>query len=528
MVGIPRRNRCSYCRARKIKCDEAWPTCSSCQKTGRVCSGLVRSVKFVHNGHHTKYSKNAASMQDGVGEFVATESCTNSQGMPMLVEIGEKALRGGGTLLEMQVVAPPPKPRFMPPPKPRSMPLSCADQLVLKLIASITSSRGTGFDLATMMHGLQFIPQVLKGSQALLDATELYLSTWSNVRTGLPFHSLVNLRAYGKALRSLQNALADQEQQQSITTLTAITILHKAENFFATTRYPRHSSHQNGIYSLLQICGPPQRGDELAAHLAFDNFGDLFSWLILENKKNIFATRKWRDAMRSRLEDGTIKPSPRADSYRLVLEITPMPSIIHQIRALNDHAMFDDAYVDTAQRKVAIHALSCELKEMLDRFRALGFSSINSLTQRGSIREFEDPESPVGTSYDFADEDTASHLGMFSMMCIMLNRMLQHLNGMLGVAEESLEHECRLCSEDIMKCCRFMKSVKPLGAWTYIPNLGWAYEAATPFERRHIIETMADLQAYNGREPWPLQEEFILAGVRSMTGRNPIPLAAEM
>lgn len=54
MVGVPRSNACALCLSRRVKCDEARPSCSNCVKYGATCPGYVRGAKFVAGKHVVK------------------------------------------------------------------------------------------------------------------------------------------------------------------------------------------------------------------------------------------------------------------------------------------------------------------------------------------------------------------------------------------------------------------------------------------------------------------------------------------
>ncbi|KAK8114878.1 hypothetical protein PG999_006947 [Apiospora kogelbergensis] len=54
MVGVPRSNACALCLSRRVKCDEARPSCSNCVKYGADCPGYARGLKFVAGKHVVK------------------------------------------------------------------------------------------------------------------------------------------------------------------------------------------------------------------------------------------------------------------------------------------------------------------------------------------------------------------------------------------------------------------------------------------------------------------------------------------
>ncbi|KAJ5646625.1 hypothetical protein N7490_002997 [Penicillium lividum] len=50
MVGVPHSTGCALCRERHIKCDEAVPGCTQCQRYGRTCPGYRRTFRFQDEG----------------------------------------------------------------------------------------------------------------------------------------------------------------------------------------------------------------------------------------------------------------------------------------------------------------------------------------------------------------------------------------------------------------------------------------------------------------------------------------------
>ncbi|KAJ5717870.1 hypothetical protein N7488_003516 [Penicillium malachiteum] len=50
MVGVPHSTGCALCRERHIKCDEAVPECTQCQRYGRACPGYRRTFRFQDEG----------------------------------------------------------------------------------------------------------------------------------------------------------------------------------------------------------------------------------------------------------------------------------------------------------------------------------------------------------------------------------------------------------------------------------------------------------------------------------------------
>ncbi|KAI0592998.1 hypothetical protein F4775DRAFT_52357 [Biscogniauxia sp. FL1348] len=72
--GVPKSNRCTFCKKRKTKCDEKWPTCGACARAKVVCSGARNKFKFVVNGCHNESATTASPYPAPHPATIATTS----------------------------------------------------------------------------------------------------------------------------------------------------------------------------------------------------------------------------------------------------------------------------------------------------------------------------------------------------------------------------------------------------------------------------------------------------------------------
>lgn len=204
-----------------LQCDENWPTCGSCKKAGRKCSGPTRLTKFVHNGKHTREDDNMGDQaQDGTDEGLIGAS--DSGETTRLFDIKNKTTASGATFSKMKLR--PSKPKVLITPS-----ATRADLLAGRIATCLKSSEGTGYSLSMFMTTLGYVPPLVESNQALFDATDLLLSTWLKLCQGNSPQDIFDLRSYIRALRSLQKVLNDPQEQTSSATLAATIYLQTTE-----------------------------------------------------------------------------------------------------------------------------------------------------------------------------------------------------------------------------------------------------------------------------------------------------------
>lgn len=236
------------------QCDQKWPTCTQCFQADAVCSGPPTEPKFVHNGIHGTTSGSDPEVPARYTSLPLLSSAPSHA----IVAINSRNVPGGASYSILRLSQ-----------EPRPNPTTVADRLAASLVRHLENGPGSAL-LLTMGH-LNFVPARIGESPALRDCVALLCSTWANYRRALSIENIIDSKTYGKALRSLQIALNDENQQLHTETLAAVTMMERVEIMFDAKR-PRHRAlHGQGMYGLMLKRGPPKLSDELDTCLAFDN-----------------------------------------------------------------------------------------------------------------------------------------------------------------------------------------------------------------------------------------------------------------
>lgn len=162
---------------------------------------------------------------------------------------------------------------------PRSYPTTTADRVASRLAAYL--ERGSRFDASLAADYFKLLPARLGSSAALRDAVALFCMGWGNFRRASPPKTIVDPRAYGKALRSLQRALSGDDnegKQLACETLAAASVMDRVDWLFGGQQTLQNVTHARGIYSLMATRGPPNLEDDLDVCLAFENQITVVCW----------------------------------------------------------------------------------------------------------------------------------------------------------------------------------------------------------------------------------------------------------
>jgi hypothetical protein len=136
------------------------------------------------------------------------------------------------------------------------------------------------FCLGTIGQFIYDIPQLLGHSNAINSATLCLISSYENFLRGCDPCNRIPPRLYSHALRSLQQALNDPNEWDSLGTLSSAILLHRLEVsfgpfFFSSNIIVANVSkalfgnfrkngikvHASGLAALLQKRGPTQKND---------------------------------------------------------------------------------------------------------------------------------------------------------------------------------------------------------------------------------------------------------------------------
>ncbi|KAL6890490.1 hypothetical protein GGI43DRAFT_416024 [Trichoderma evansii] len=498
MPRIPTSKRCQRCKRRKVKCDQKWPTCTPCFQADAVCSGPPTEAKFVHNGIYATTS--------GADSEVPAKSTSlpllSSAPSHAIVAINSRNVPGGASYSILRLSQ-----------EPRPNPTTVADRLAASLVRHLENGPDSAL-LLTMGH-LNFVPARIGASPALRDCVALLCSTWANYRRALPVERIIDSKVYGKALRSLQIALDDENQQLRTETLAAVTMMERVEIMFDAKR-PRHRAlHGQGMYGLMLKRGPPKLSDELDTCLAFDNVEPMLSLSLVEGGHILYSTPKWKDTMEDALRNGLDIPSERLDVYAMDLHSRYWPVLVHEHKLVYSNP-------DTVSMRESAAALQRRVLNIVPELKALGGSIVSKMRRLGNIVEMPDNESPLGIKYHFKNMGSAECWITYKVLSIVLNRILHDLAIILDEPVVLLDSENAAWSRDICMCVAYIGTLGILPASLFQPALFMAYEGANSLERAYLRRFILQSDKFKRRLPQDSVgiEKFALKTAYGLAGRG--------
>ncbi|KAI1077952.1 hypothetical protein F5B20DRAFT_248510 [Whalleya microplaca] len=551
MVGIPKSNRCTFCKSRKTKCDENWPTCGTCARAGKVCSGARSSFKFVVNGCHnnnnatppisdsedttsngfecSQFRSRNSSSSSLVSRRQGTGACTN-RGAVMVDMKEYSAVLGGGTFRRMrlsrnhpssyaqqkQVDRLTPTPTSTPTPSPSPSPglsATATEQLATKLVRCLEAAAGTGHDPMIWGPSIGIIPQRLDGTSAVLQhAVELVLAAWMNSQRELPPEEWLDLRMYNRALRSLHGALLDPKRDLVTNTIAAQTLLQKAELTYDFGRGANQENHAAGITAVISRGGPWQGFTELDLHLTFDNYFNMLQEDVRQGRDSVFAHDEWATAFKQAIASSAIRPVLKA-TYGLWVEMTVWPTLSRLTWTLCQNPL------DTmTAAELILRAMPAA--EYLQNEEA---AILSSLEAAGDIAEVENLLCPdiAPTCYRFSDFETAKLFTSHAMCGVIVCRALEQADLVLDHHLLCVPERARELSKRIWMSYPWMRTQRPL-AIEFTAALAFSYESANAVEREFVTGALEDMEYF--RRPPPVGswiDATIMANVKGYTGRTP-------
>ncbi|OCL13168.1 putative C6 finger domain protein [Glonium stellatum] len=256
MVGVPRSGGCSFCIKRRVKCDEARPACSKCQKYGIECPGYEKVLKFVAGKNHRSRPQNRHARP------------------PQILALLEKERR-------------------ITIPTTISSPNLYPAQYLSFLIEDISWSNSAISDVLFMRRWLSCITTLLGTNHALDKAIRCFTTHYFGKLSRNEQMVRYSRTAYGEALSGLQKTLNSFSDVTSSETLSAATLLCLYE-FFAPTRRDARMKHADGIGRLIRLRGPQRHKSE------FDNImlvlvrGILVMEALFSGKDCFLEAEEWR------------------------------------------------------------------------------------------------------------------------------------------------------------------------------------------------------------------------------------------
>ncbi|KAI1099502.1 hypothetical protein F4804DRAFT_79960 [Jackrogersella minutella] len=498
MVGVARTKRCQRCKRIKVKCDENWPTCTPCLRAKAPCSGPPNLTKFIHNGHHT-------STTDGSNGDVVLRISTPETPESHLKSIRHRGLPGGASFGHFR----------LSPDKPRKNLTTVADRVGARLVGYL-GHEGAAWDMLISFGDIKHIPSRLSESIALRDSVSLMCSTWANSRRNIPPDQMVDPNLYGKALRSLQRSLIDDQTKLKCETLAAATILERLEIMFDTHRPYHRTRHSFGIMGLMIKRGPPNPQDDLDMHLALENHASLISHCLVEGGENFYLKSPWKEVIqgaKSALEKSA--SNERLNCYRIGYYYGFWPDLIHEFRRIcgdPDHFSQQTQAVGFRDRVANMEAA----------VKTLGESIIAQALSTGRMLEQPDPKSPVGAKFHFESLDMMSFVMSYTMIYTALNRIHYQVTALLGEQDTILDIEHRDICKQTWKCIPFIRGLGMIPSILSTSQIFLSYEAGDEIEKEYLMDIIVQVGEYRGRLPKDRREveNIVLNAAKAMTGRG--------
>ncbi|KAI1109607.1 hypothetical protein F5Y14DRAFT_22571 [Nemania sp. NC0429] len=505
MVGVPKSKRCTFCKTRKTKCDEKWPTCGTCARAGKVCSGARNTFKFVVNGSHNE-------LPDGSEDGVRTSGLPLAS--PYVGNAGRRRHDGGTVVSDpMHIFIEGHSFEYSSTNLLHPTPWSPPDQTIARLIACLGAAPGTGHDLRIVGAFLPLIPQrLVSGNMALCHAVELLLGAWTNSRRGLPSHTWLDLRTYNRALRSLKTALNDANVDQLTNTLTALCILQKIEVLYDFARGSNQENHAAGLIAVINKGGPAQPMVEIALHVTFESLFHMLQEDIRQGRESDFHASEWRRALEGAIDASDIRPVLK-HLYHLWVEVTAWPGLARLVRILRQNPSDTMTAAELRLRATSLAQLLRHQDE----------SILASLAESGAITKVENTARPdlFPKCYRFADFQTAKLFCSHALFSVITCRFLQEADSVLARRDPCVEKQAIRYSKRIWMAYPWMRNQTPL-AVDFTAALVFSYESGNEEEREFCIASLRDMDS--SRHPPPIGEwveETIMANAKAYSGRLP-------
>ncbi|GAP86932.1 putative C6 zinc finger domain-containing protein [Rosellinia necatrix] len=503
MVGVPKSKRCTFCKTRKTKCDEKWPTCGTCARAGKRCSGPSDGFKFIVNGNHNEA---ATDTKDGTGASRFSLA-------------GISASRAHRRRHDTNIIIFDPKHAFKDPCRfksyslsdfPKSLPWSQPDQIAARFVTCLRAETGTGNDLHILGAFVDFIPQHIgRGNAALGHAVELLLGAWTKSRQKLPSTTWLDLVTYNKALHSLTAALNDASVEP-ISTLTTLCLLQKIEVLYDFARGSNQENHAAGLIAVIDKGGLTQPMTEMALHVTFESIFHMLQEDIRQGRESQFYTKKWMMTLKKSIDDSNIDPILK-HLYHLWVEMTAWPGLSRLVRILKENPS------DTETAK-ELQMRATKLAELL---RRQDKTVMASLAKSGAIREVENMDRPslFPKCYEFANFPTSKLFSSHAWFSIITCRFLEEANKVLGCDDPSVGKQAMRFSRRVWMAHPWLRNQTPL-AVDFTASLVFSYEAGNEEERNFCMASLREMDSF--RHPPPIGvwvEETIMANAKAYSGR---------
>ncbi|KAF2800923.1 hypothetical protein K505DRAFT_320151 [Melanomma pulvis-pyrius CBS 109.77] len=444
MVGAPSTNRCGACKARKVKCDEAWPTCGPCRKGSRTCPGPpinpTRFVEYNTSGQELPIRRKDETQSQHPPRLVEIDANVKSKSTKHLRMVPLKTTKKvGGTFQKIRLIdfgtdSSSTRRILNRGPHPSQSPsLTAGDEVAWRfynLLSIDVSSPGARLHCHGIWH--RELLQRFGASPALDDVTLLMLSSNDSIARGEDPLAWFDLKQYGKALQSLQSAIDNPKTRFDITTLAAIALIYRTISGLAATHGGVHKQaiHAQALSKMLKVRGIRNRNDPLEYYLAVEcQIAATQDSLASDIPQPcVFDSEQWGIALKGNYAQSSIEEI----SWKMYREMVKWPRLLNM---LSQGAGNTENVLNILQRAIAI---ATNLERLSHTFE-----DILRDPKICTIRRSKDPLVPL--AFEFRDTVVPPHFGFFCLYNITINRFIIDISALLsGQTNASLTRQQNL------------------------------------------------------------------------------------
>jgi hypothetical protein len=238
-------------------------------------------------------------------------------------------------------------------------------------------------------------------------------------------------------------------------------------------------------------------------------------WLV-RGGNDFYDDENWKVAMRHAIASCSRMSEMKKCAYQLELFMGRWASMVWEMQYIGEAT-------DEASRKLqAIHlrhraiALAAELdhvgEPMIDQGRA-----------QGLIVEVQDPDTPVGAKYGFANMDVQRGVSNYAMLRIIANRITWSTTTLLdGRADASLDLEHQMFCRMVWMCLPYTRKVSLMAAILFSDPLYISYEGARGEIKEYLLTWIIEVCQFRKRIPNDRDkvDQYLLSTALAATGRG--------
>ncbi|KAH7130741.1 hypothetical protein B0J11DRAFT_523991 [Dendryphion nanum] len=442
MVGAPSSNRCGVCKHRRVKCDEAWPTCGPCRKGNRQCPGPPeRTIRYAQDypfGKKQQHTQDANTASNQLvlrtrkpGASSRSKEGRNLHMIPIHVEKKDGGMFQKIRLLDTSIVWKQDGISSLA----RPLPLSPADSLASRLHTFLQWEEHGG-DVKVPIRGvwLRQLPQRFGTSPALDHAISCLIASHEAVARGDNPSTWLDFKQYGKALKSLQHAIDRPNEQLSTNTVAAVAVMWRIEGVLTAIDGKNHEQaiHARALLQMFRAKGTRAPTDKLEFFLMLEchiaAVQDSLNHDIPE--PCFFDSDEWRAAFQEQNLERHGRTETSALYWGLVREWVRYPGLLHDIMLL---------YINKDNPPVTTEAILGRAVDIAQHLEAL-WHGIYKVLDDPNVRHRKpsptgDPLVPI--VFVFPSAEFANLVSYLCFTSITIHRMIIHLSSILPASDHS-------------------------------------------------------------------------------------------